>query len=502
MSKQVVLRLVASREQARGESQLAELAVANNAVPIMWLAMFAHEDLEIRKLPNRSQALFAYASLDIATGRVESTLEKLPDTKAPIAAAARSLLRELRSQAEDGFLVLYPVQIFTDLPWKTARAYLAQLTHLCDLWQHLRGGTSWPETRKILERISPDVNAALDHPDKRLARYFLVGSLADKQPSLDDFGVREGAGQDDVEPEALAVGEQGLVIGRFEGVWKLLSSGTAEDLRAVWAEGETTFLAGRRGTIVQLKSSQATVMDTPTQAHLNGVFGLSARSVCAVGDSGTVIAYNGQSWQPWPIPTHAPLQRVWGTGTENLLIGGQESGTYRFDGYAWNRTPLPTEGIVTGLTGDDVETLLIAGTSQGGMLLSLGRDGWQRVSHPRMDWLEGLWKGWEDEIGLVSGGGAVCHRRQGQWISERLPLDQVYGAACGYCPMVVGICGEHAAVVALTDEGWRYEVSVRGMQLYGLWVSGEAMPPRLQLPTPEPAPRDSTTPASQQPISR
>jgi hypothetical protein len=364
--------------------------------------------------------------------------------------------------------------------------------HLCDLWQHLRGGTSWSESRQVLERISPEVNTALDHPDKRLARYYLIGSLADKPPSLDDFRIRQGAQEDDTEPEALAVGEQGLLLGRFEGQWRLLSSGTKEDLRGVWGDRDVAYIVGRRGTIIVLKEGRATVMESGTHHHLNSVFGLGPRSVCAVGESGTVVAFNGHAWQLWPVPTHSPLQRVWGTALENLFIGGQESGTYRFDGYGWNRTPLPVEGMVTGFAGDETEVFAAAGTSHGGLLLRLDREGWQRDKHPRIDWLEGLWKGWDDEIGLVSTGGMVGLFRQGQWLSEQLPIEQANAVNCGAFPMVAGVVGDHSAIVGLSDEGWHIEATIRGLQIYGVWVAGEPKPPRLKIAPPMPTtPPDS-----------
>lgn len=483
MSHPVHLRASASKKEALDPpSGATPIANANNAVPVLWLGVFEYAEVEIRKLPGGNRAFFGLVPAKQAAERATALRDAIEDHRAPIYVAAKTLARELEELDESEMVSLYPDELFASMTRSAAMGYIKHLTQICDLWQHFRGGLSWSDTRTQLGRISREIVTAIDHKDARLSRYYLVGSLADKQLGLDEYRIREGAAEEDKEPEALAVGEQGLVLGRFDGRWKLLSSGCEHDLLGVWADGETAFAVGRRGSVIRITEGETEQMESGTEASLNGVWGLSTQSICAVGEGGTVIAFNGEKWQPWQIPSEAPLHAVWGTSIDNLFIGGQESSTYRFDGYTWNKMPLPTEAMVRAFVGNEEAVNVICGTSRGGLVAKLERDGWKSERHPRVDWLEGGWLGWEDALSVATGAGVVVTRGEGEWKQEQLPVEQLVATfSSGETPMVIGRQGEYGLILGHGDEGWQIEASVRGLQLFAIWVAGEPKPPRLSL---------------------
>ncbi|MBW2735099.1 MAG: hypothetical protein JRH20_22180 [Deltaproteobacteria bacterium] len=491
MSHPVQLRAVAGKKEALDSaSNATPIAHANSAVPVLWLCTFEYGEVEVHKPKGANRTFFALVPAKKAAERAAAVRDAIEDHKTPIYLAAKTLARELDELGDDEMVSLYPDALFASMTRSGAMSYIKHLSQLCDLWQHFRGGLSWGDTRKKLGSISPEILTAVDHKDARLSRYYLVGSLADKKLGLDEYRVREGAGEDDVEPEALAVGEQGLLLGRFGGTWKLLSSGCEQDLLGVWAEGEQAFAVGRRGSVIQLKAGEAETMESSTEAALNAVWGLGSQSICAVGEAGTVIAFNGEKWQPWSVPTEAPLHAVWGTSIENLFIGGQESATYRFDGYSWNKMPLPTESMVRAFLGNEELVNVICGTSRGGLVSKLERGEWKSEKHPRLDWLEGGWFGWEDELSVTTGSGNVITRKEEGWQEEQLPLEQLIATfSSGEIPMVIGRQGEHALILARGDDGWEIEASVRGLQLFAIWVAGEPKPPRLSMTDDEKPPQ-------------
>ena len=479
MSKHVELRIVKSRDEAADATLGVVLSRATNGVPVLWMGLFVYDDIEVRRSANGSRMLFATTSVALAKSRALALRDSVPDRRGALFLAAKALARELEDYPEDQLVAVFPEAIFVDLPRAGGRAYVSQLTKLAELWGLFRGGMPYEEVRQHLGTISPEILSGLDQQESKVARFYMIGSLAEKARGLSDFYIQEGAGEKDKEPQALAVGEHGLVLGRFDGEWKLLSSGVDEDLRGAWGVGDTAFVVGKRGTIVRLKGGEAERLETPTNATLSGVWGFSATSACAVGDRGTVLAFSGDKWQPWSMPAQVALHRVWGTGPENLFVGGQESAAYRFDGYGWARLTLPAEGIITAFAGDDVDVYAVSGTTHGGSLLQLGREGWQRVlGQARIDWPEGCWFGFEDELGIVSGSGAAIVRGAGVWTAERLPLEQVYGVSGGELVFAVGLIGEHGVIAARQEEGWVIEAAVKGLQLFGVWAAGEPKPPR------------------------
>ncbi|MCA9671325.1 MAG: hypothetical protein KC503_37265 [Myxococcales bacterium] len=497
MSGRVDLRAVLDLAEARNpDPEESPLASANSAVPLLWLSLFDYEEVRVERLDDRP-VFFAAAPLAKAVARVSALPAHLPADARLLAAGARTLEGALQPRLEDtpsAHVVLYPAELFRQLPRAAARPYLTQLTQLCDMWSRLGKDLDFKQVSEHLRRISPDIAAALSRGEGRTLRYYLLGDLADRAQSLDDFLVKEGQREKDVEPQALAVGEQGLVLGRFEGTWRLISSGTREDLRGVWAEGDAGFLVGRRGTICALKKGRVRpISNVPTEMALNAVWGISAKSVIAVGDHGTVLAFAGDSWQPWPVGTDVHLSCVWAGSAENVCIAGQDSAVYRFDGFGWGRLALPIEAAIKVMVGDEERVLALGGSRAGGELFELTREGWLRDhALPRGDWLEGGWKGWERDVGAVpAGGGVALVNEAGAWHDEALQLEHVFAVAGGEQVYAAGTIGGYTAICHRGLDGWSIEATLQGLRVHALWAAGNAKPPQLPAAAPPPsAPAD------------
>jgi hypothetical protein len=456
----------------------APVATARKAVPLLWLALYDYAEAGVR----RSETVDTFAAVTpvaSALARVEALLVVVPETEKVLADALHAVARSLKELPQEQHLVLHPIQVFVSLSHESGHAYIQQLVGLCDVWEKARQGLAWPDARRLLGQVCPDIGSVLDHADA--GGFYLVGSLVDRQPSMDDYLVREGQGQKDLEPEALAAGEQGLLLGRFDGQWRLMSSGTAQDLLGIWGEGGTAFVVGRGGTVLRVRKGRCTPMEVPTTSHLTAVWGLSQKFVCAVGEGGTLLAYNGKAWQLWPLPTRAALHCVGGGGPDSICIAAHDSTMLRFDGRAWNRMALPDDTMVNQISCDEGTVYAAGGSRRGAELLRLDRAGWIRDERlPRVEWLEGLSGSWGTELRVAPGSGPVLLRRGASWVEERIPADRLTAMTGGAMTMALGIAAGYNLVLARGERGWAVECTVgKDLKLLAIWVAGQPKPPRV-----------------------
>lgn len=464
------------------------LAVAKGAVPLLWPCLFDYEEIQIS---SRSGVEVFASAVPVAEASVRARdLHKALLRDAPVVArAAQSLASALKQGGSDGYVGLCPQALLKALRPSQARSYLQQLVQLSDLWEQVRkSGMPWPEVCERLRGIGPEIDAALNHSDHAVVRYYLLGDVPEIDV-LEELRIRHGQAEQDVDPEAIAVGEQGLLLGRFEGTWKLMHSGCDADLLGVWAEDGVGFVVGRGGAAAKLSQGRCQAVRLPTSETLNAVWGFGSQSVCVVGERGTVAAFNGQTWQAWPVPSEASLHCVWGNDPDNLFIGGQDAAVMRFDGYNWSRIALPAEGFVSRVLGVADVVYAVGGSRRGGEVYRLDRDGWARQALPPVDWIEGAWVGW-DGLGVLPRTGQALAQSEEGWNAEALPIDEVHAVGSGAEALAVGRSGKYGVVVRRDEGAWSVEAAVEGLQIHDVWVKGRPKPPRLSPPPAQQTDRD------------
>ncbi|MFM2165844.1 MAG: hypothetical protein RIS79_215 [Verrucomicrobiota bacterium] len=132
------------------------------------------------------------------------------------------------------------------------------------------------------------------------------------------------------------------------GWWLPQSSGSTENLRAIWAANATNLWAvGDNGTILKGDGTNWTAQTSGTTEHLRAVCGSSATSVWAVGDNGTILFFNGTNWAAQTSGTTNALRGVWGSSGTNVFTVGDGGTILRStNGTAWTAQ---TSGITTRL---------------------------------------------------------------------------------------------------------------------------------------------------------
>lgn len=107
------------------------------------------------------------------------------------------------------------------------------------------------------------------------------------------------------------------------GWWQPVTSGSTENLRAIWAANATNLWAvGDNGTILKGDGSSWTAQTSGSTQHLRAVWGTSATSVWAVGDGGVILFFNGTEWVAQTSSTTNTLRSIWGSSGTNVFAVG------------------------------------------------------------------------------------------------------------------------------------------------------------------------------------
>lgn len=156
-------------------------------------------------------------------------------------------------------------------------------------------------------------------------------SYTDNQSDLVAVGTRS---TDDV----IAVGRHGRIVRHAGSQWNEQTSGTTNDLFAVWGDPNSTsvFAVGAAGTILRYDGSAWQTQASGTTTTLRGVWGSSATDVFAIGDNGTILHFDGVSWTPQTSGTTQILRSVWGSSSNSVFAVGAAGTVLRYDGTGWS----------------------------------------------------------------------------------------------------------------------------------------------------------------------
>ena len=229
-----------------------------------------------------------------------------------------------------------------------------------------------------------------------------------------------------------AVGSVGTVVHWDGTAWRkvdLGSAATTRDLFDVWASGPNdVWIVGASTSLyyalaLHWNGTAWTSTNIAANQDLNGIHGLSANEVYAVGDNDPIIggpgelwkwngsqwsrmsnSQNGQLWRVWAVSSteiwiagfgatlirhsgssanfvslssigagSSDFRHLWGTGSNNLFLVGENGFAAYYNGSMWSRM---TQSATT-------STLYaVQGTTATGTVYALGNSGWLLSSDP------------------------------------------------------------------------------------------------------------------------
>jgi hypothetical protein len=140
--------------------------------------------------------------------------------------------------------------------------------------------------------------------------------------------------------------------------WTTMSSGTTENLSAVWGSSATdVYAVGTDGSISHYDGSAWSPILHQPQYGFTGVWGSSASDVFAPGRANImngpccIFHYDGVSWSQMAFPQNTcPGGAVWGASPSAVFIaGGAEAtvGVFQYNGSTWSQLLIGavTEGV-------------------------------------------------------------------------------------------------------------------------------------------------------------
>lgn len=460
------------------------LAEATGAVPLLWLALFDYDDARTRASDKR-MAFVAASALPPIRARAAALERMVGPTAQPRLQLGAALLARTLDELDQHVarVVLDTGALLGPLDPAAAAAYTERLISVCDLWQSAREQSwDWTDLWEQLRLLVPELDRSLTLPDERASLYALVGTLAERADDLEHLAVREGQARGDTQPQALAVGDGGLVLGRFSGVWKLMVSGCDADLHDVWSDGAAAFAVGDAGTLLQLGSDgQWKRVQVPTSRALHRVRPVGDEIILAAGAGGELIARVGGAWQRLSSPTQSTLRALWGQGPHDMCIGGEVDQIWRYDGYAWNALGLPTgsRGVNDVVATESRLAAVGSGKNQGDVFWLTPRG---VLSDGRLDSaapIEAAFLGWNRQLNLVAGDGEVLTLENETWSRVRLRAHGGSAAHQGDFAALVGRYARYGVIWENHGKGWEPTIAVDGSALRGVWCAGCAKPPRL-----------------------
>jgi len=139
--------------------------------------------------------------------------------------------------------------------------------------------------------------------------------------------------------DAISVGDGGKIL-HYDGTnWNPETSGTTNDLLAVWGSGSNVFAVGAAGTVLYNNGSGWIAQSSGTSSALKAVWGASPTDVFAVGQNGVILHYNGTSWTANSSGTTEDLNAVWGSSGNAVFAVGNKSTIRFYNGSTWASQP-------------------------------------------------------------------------------------------------------------------------------------------------------------------
>lgn len=142
----------------------------------------------------------------------------------------------------------------------------------------------------------------------------------------------------------------GPMVLHFDGsAWERIETGQTEgDLWWVFGfDGGPVFMGGAGGVILRYEAGAFTLMDTPGNGTVFGIWGASPDDVWAVGGQadkeGFAWRRNGDAWEPEPrLPaadvTDAAIWKIYGRSASDAVLVGSSGLAYTWDGSALSPT--------------------------------------------------------------------------------------------------------------------------------------------------------------------
>ncbi len=264
-------------------------------------------------------------------------------------------------------------------------------------------------------------------------------------------------------------------------VWSSVPSGTTASLFGVWGiSASSVWAVGNSGTILHFNGTAWKSVSSGTTQDLLAVWGTSASDVWAVGGGGTILHFNGVNWSSVASATNLYLYGVWGTSASNAWATGQSGTILHYNGTDWSSVSSGTaQGLYT-VWGSSASDVWVAVTSVAGTLLHYNGTSWSTVltGTPGGASAIGVWGSSASDVWAAGSSGnseKILHYNGTTWSAVSPVFSSVsaqdFAAVWGSSSSDVWAVGDKGAIVHYDGTAWSRFSSGTTLILYGVWGS-------------------------------
>ena len=215
---------------------------------------------------------------------------------------------------------------------------------------------------------------------------------------------------------------------------------------------------------------------------LNGVWGLDANNVYAVGKGGVILFWDGSKWGAMTNPNNDSLHGLWGNSTKIWAVG--DGGSINWDGSAWSQADSSDSYSFKSIMGG-TSYLYAPGDSYYLRYRSMTSTGyWSSVSLSGVTSgaaLAGVWVFSDNEVYAVGEDATVIKCTSGcanysssNWSKETLPsgLTSHLNAIWANSNTDIWAVGNDGAIVHYDGTSWTKMTTGSSTYFHGVWASG------------------------------
>jgi hypothetical protein len=230
--------------------------------------------------------------------------------------------------------------------------------------------------------------------------------------TLNDLNAVWGTADNDV----FAVGNSGTILHYNGTTWSSMTSGTIVDLYSIWGNAANdVYAAGKAGTILHYNGTTWAAITSGSTADLNALRGFSASDIFAAGSAGTILHFDGSKWNSQTSGTTNELHALWGAISTAVFAAGKSGMILYYDGSKWNSQSSGTTRDLRGLWGSASSDVFAAGSS--GTILRYNGTVWSSITSGITGDIFGIWGTTASDVFAVGVSGTIAHYDGSNWVS-------------------------------------------------------------------------------------
>ncbi|MBK8046744.1 MAG: Ig-like domain repeat protein [Anaerolineales bacterium] len=249
-----------------------------------------------------------------------------------------------------------------------------------------------------------------------------------------------------------------------------MTSNTTSGLFDIWGTSASSiYAAGQSGVVVRYDGSTWTKMVTNTSASFHGLWGSSTADIYAVGYAGAIRHYNGTAWSSMNSGITTSFNGIWVASPSEAFAVGSSGRIAHYDGSAWTSMTSGTTfalRAVWGFAGDQVFAV-----GDNGVVLLYDGVNWSSLPTGSISTLRDVWGSSPTDLFAVGNAGTILHYNGSTWTAMESKSTATIWDVWGSGPTDVFAVGDAGLILHYDGAAWSSMTSGTDKTLRGVWGS-------------------------------